>query len=121
MVDGENGYNSCEGGGEQGGHLEGKERGGGGAFEYLPDDIGRRLQQTSVNIPSVTSIYIPHCFGNTAAELMNSSVNERVRGSERKGGREGERRESPCEESTPHTEATPPAADLEMSHSTPLD
>lgn len=29
MVDGENGYNSCEGGGEQGGHLEGKERGGG--------------------------------------------------------------------------------------------
>ena len=45
-----------------------------------------------------------------AAELMNSTVNERVRGSEE--------REI---ESASHTEATPPATDLEMSHSTLLD
>lgn len=30
-------------------------------------------------------------------------------------------RESFCEKSISHTEATPPAADLEMSHSTLLD
>lgn len=51
-----------------------------------------------------------------AAELMNSTVNERVRGSEEK------ERESSCEKSTLHTEVTPlAAADMEMSHSTPLD
>ena len=72
-----------------------REKREGGAFEYLPDDIGRRLLQTSVNISSVASIYIPQCFGNTAAELMNSSVNERVRGSAREGGREGERESHP--------------------------
>ena len=93
MVDGENSYNSDGVGGDKMGIWREKREVWGGAFEYLPDDIGRRLQQTSVNIPSVTSIYIPHCFSNTAAELMNSSVNERVRGSERKGGREGGREE----------------------------
>lgn len=36
----------------------------------------------SVNICSVTLFYIPHRVGNMAAELMNSTVNERVRGSE---------------------------------------
>ncbi len=48
---------------------------------------------------------------------MNSTVNEGVRGSEERK----KERESSCEKSTTNTEATPPAADLEMSHSTLLD
>lgn len=80
MADGESSYNSRRRQGER-------------EFESVAlrsDNISWRYWRTSVNIYSVALIYIPHRIGNMAAVLMNSAVNERVRGSKER--RERERR-----------------------------